>query len=213
MPFSMTESTMFSLQAVPVTTLPSALRSCDSAWLWPDCSSSEIRLSASILKATTSLVVSQRPGMMEQTTVPLSLIVSSPTPTPLPPGSGSGTDQSLLPSPTPVSLPAIFILITFPQLGRQDYEAIKQDILEQVLANFTGYVLAVDEEQSDANMTVLQLYLVTAAGMPDEQATINAFHVLLQLITVSTLLPILASLYLCIEKFLCISLFRNLTFV
>lgn len=175
MPFFMEETTVISL---PVTTLPNPLQSCDSTWLGPDCSSSEAGLSTSILKATTSLMASQRLGMVEQTTVPLTLIQTSPTPTPQPPGSGSGMDQGLLPSPTPVSLPSTYILITIHQLAREDYESFRQNITEVLKHVVAGYmpVLTVDEEQSNPNRTVLQLYFTTPDGMADENATVQAFH-------------------------------------
>ena len=163
---------------LPVTTPP---WSCDSTLLVPDCSIFEAGLPTSVLKATTSLVASQRLGMVDQSTVPLTMTQTSPTPTPQPPpvdiGSGSGMDQGLCPSPTPVSLPFTYIQITIHQLTREDYENFRQNItkvLKQVVAGSMP-VLTVDEEQCPTR-TVLQLYFTTPDGMADEQATVQAFY-------------------------------------
>lgn len=87
-------------------------------------------------------------------------------------------DQGLFPSPTPVSLPSTYILITIHQLTRQDYESFRQNITEVLKHVVAGYVpvLTVDEEQSIPNRTVLQLYFTTLAGMADDNATVQAFH-------------------------------------
>ena len=219
----MEETTVISL---PVTTLPNPLQSCDSTWLGPVCSSSEAGRSTSIVKATTSLVVSQRLGTVEQTTVPLTLIQTSPTPTPQPPapvdrGSGSGMDQGLFPSPTPVSLPSTYILITIHQLALQDYESFRQNITEVLKHVVAGYVpvLTVDEEQSNATRTVLQLYFTTPAGMADENATVQAFHqlrnnqaLIMQLRLFLQVLSCMAWLVLLLRGLSALFVFRNLTY-
>ena len=89
-------------------------------------------------------------------------------------------DHSVVPSPTSTPLPSTLILITFPSLTIQGYTDIRQNIttaFKRALAstNLT-IVFSVDKEQSNAIATVVVMYLQTTAGVADEQATIEAFY-------------------------------------
>jgi len=143
---------------------------------------------------------------------------TSPTPTPQPPPVDIGSGSASL---TPVSLPSTYILITFNQLARQDYESFQQNITEVLNKVVAGYVpvLTVDEEQSNPTRTVLQLYFTTPDGMADEQATVQAFYQLSSNQTLIMQLPFFLQVLLCmacLEQLLrglsALFLFRNLTY-
>ena len=176
MPLSSSELVLVQ-PTVPETTLIS-LKSCDIARIKPDSTSSEQLTSLRI--TPTSMPVPQGSGMTALL-LPSNMQTISPTPTAaLDVGSGSGMDYSVVPSPTSTPLPSTLILITFPGLTIQGYTDIQQNIttaFKRALAstNLT-IVFILDEEQSNAIATVVVMYLETAAGVADEQATIEAFY-------------------------------------
>ena len=176
MPLSSSELVLIQ-PTVPETTLIT-LKSCDIARIKPDSTSSEQLTSLRI--TPTSMPVPQGSGMTALL-LPSNMQTISPTPTPaLDVGSGSGMDYSVVPSPTSTPLPSTLILITFPGLTIQGYTDIQQNIttaFKRALAstNLT-IVFILDEEQSNAIATVVVMYLETAAGVADEQATIEAFY-------------------------------------
>lgn len=176
MPLSSSELVLVQ-PTVPETTLIT-LKSCDIARIKPDSTSSEQLTSLRI--TPTSMPVPQGSGMTALL-LPSYMQTISPTPTAaLDVGSGSGMDHSVVPSPTSTPLPSTLILITFPGLTIQGYTDIQQNIttaFKRALAstNLT-IVFILDEEQSNAIATVVVMYLETAAGVADEQATIEAFY-------------------------------------
>ena len=176
MPLSSSELVLVQ-PTVPETTLIT-LKSCDIARIKPDSTSSEQLTSLRI--TPTSMPVPQGSGMTALL-LPSNMQTISPTPTAaLDVGSGSGMDHSVVPSPTSTPLPSTLILITFPGLTIQGYTDIQQNIttaFKRALAstNLT-IVFILDEEQSNAIATVVVMYLETAAGVADEQATIEAFY-------------------------------------
>ena len=176
MPLSSSELVLIQ-PTVPETTLIT-LKSCDIARIKPDSTSSEQLTSLRI--TPTSMPVPQGSGMTALL-LPSNMQTISPTPTAaLDVGSGSGMDYSVVPSPTSTPLPSTLILITFPGLTIQGYTDIQQNIttaFKRALAstNLT-IVFILDEEQSNAIATVVVMYLETAAGVADEQATIEAFY-------------------------------------
>lgn len=176
MPLSSSELVLVQ-PTVPETTLIT-LKSCDIARIKPDSTSSEQLTSLRI--TPTSMPVPQGSGMTALL-LPSYMQTISPTPTAaLDVGSGSGMDHSVVPSPTSTPLPSTLILITFPGLTIQGYTDIQQNITTAfkralVSTNLT-IVFILDEEQSNAIATVVVMYLETAAGVADEQATIEAFY-------------------------------------
>jgi len=178
MPLSSSEL-VFVQPTVPETTLIT-LKSCDIARIKPDSTSSENEQLTSLRITPTSMPVPQGSGMTALL-LPSNMQTISPTPTAaLDVGSGSGMDHSVVPSPTSTPLPSTLILITFPGLTIQGYTDIQQNITTAfkralVSTNLT-IVFILDEEQSNAIATVVVMYLETAAGVADEQATIEAFY-------------------------------------
>ena len=181
MPLSSSELVLVQ-PTVPETTLIT-LKSCDIARIKPDSTNSEnerLTVLTSLRITPTSMPVPQGSGMAALL-LPSNMETISPTPTAtLDVGSGSGMDHSVVPSPTSTPLPSTLILITFPSLTIQGYTDIEQNIttaFKRALAstNLT-IVLSVDEEQSNAIATVVVMYLKTTAGVADEQATIDAFY-------------------------------------